>query len=66
MTSVEIRDELQNLISEAEQADDPRLAAKLLHDRISALNAEGKHVPEAFRQIQNRLVKECVYASQGR
>lgn len=66
MASVEICDELQDLICEVEQADDPRLAAKLVHDRIVALDAEGKHVPDAFLLIQNRLVKECVYASQGR
>jgi hypothetical protein len=66
MASVENRDDVHHLISEVEQAEDPRLAVKLIRDRIAALNTEGKHVPEEFILIQNRFVEECVYASQGR
>jgi hypothetical protein len=66
MASVKNRDEVHILISEVEQADDPRQAVKLLRDRIAELNAEGKEVPEEFLLIENRFVDECVYASQGR
>ncbi len=66
MASVEARDEIQNLISKMEHEDDPRLAVKLLRDRIAELNAEGKDIPEEFIAIQNRFVDECIYASQGR
>ena len=66
MASLENRDDVHHFISEMEQTDDPRLAVKLLRDRIEELNAEGKDVPAEFILIQNRFVKECVYASQGR
>ena len=66
MARVENRDEVHHLISEVEHADDPRLAVKLVRDRIAELNAEGKDVPKEFILIQNRFVEECVYASQGR
>ena len=66
MATLVTRDEVQSLISQVEQEDDPRLAVKLLTDRIAELNAEGKDVPEEFIVFQNRFVKECIYASQGR
>ena len=66
MASVAARDEVQSFISKVEQEDDPRLAVKLLRDRIAELSAEGKDVPQAFIVIQNRFVDECIYASQGR
>ena len=66
MASVEARDEIQNLISKVEQEDDPRLAVKLLRDRIAELIAEGKDIPEEIIAIENRFVDECIYASQGR
>ena len=66
MAFVENRDDVDDIISEVEQADDPRLAVKLVRDRIAVLNAEGKHIPKELILIQNRFVEECVYDSQGR
>ena len=45
MASLVTRDEVQSLISQVEREEDPRLAVKLLTDRIAELNAEGKEVP---------------------
>ena len=66
MAFLENRNDVHHFISEVEQTDDPRLAVKLLRERIEVLNAEGKDVPEEFILFQNRFVEECVYASQGR
>lgn len=66
MASVKAQSDVQVLMSELEQTDDPRLAVKLLRERIDQLSAEGKDIPEAYILLQNRLVNECVYASQGR
>ena len=66
MTLEQKREEIRALVTKIEQEDDPRLAVKIIRQRIAELNNIGEDVPEEFIWMQNRLVDECIYASQGR
>lgn len=66
MTLEQKREEIRALVTKVEQEDDPRMAVKLIRQRIAELNNIGEDVPEEFIWMQNRLVDECIYASQGR
>ena len=57
---------IREIVTKAEQEDDPRLAVKLIRQKIAELNNSGKDVPEELIWIQNRYVDECIYESQGR
>ena len=66
MTSDQMRKEIRALVTRAEQAGDPRLAVKLIKQRIAELNDSGEEVPAELIWIENRYLNECIYASQGR
>ena len=66
MTSDQMRKEVQAIVTKAEQVEDPRLAVKLIRQRIAELNDSGEGAPEELIWIQNRFVDECIYTSQGR
>jgi hypothetical protein len=66
MTSDQMGKEDQAIVTKAEQAEDPRLALKLIRQRIAELNDRGEEVPEELIRIKNRYADECIYASQGR
>ncbi|MGI9423104.1 MAG: hypothetical protein ACR2PA_07920 [Hyphomicrobiaceae bacterium] len=66
MTLEQKREEIRALATKIEQEDDPRSAVKIIRQRIAELNNIGEDVPEEFIWMQNRLVDECIYASQGR
>lgn len=66
MTSDQIRQEIRSLVAKAEMVDDPRLAVKIIRQRIAELTDNGQDVPQELIRVENHYVHDCICESQGR
>ena len=66
MTSEQKRQQINVLIKEAEEQDDPRAVIQLIRNKITELNNLGEEIPEELIWMQKRYTNECIYASQNR
>lgn len=66
MSPGELNSEMRKLARVIETEDDPRYAISQVRARIQAIKAQGEMVPAEMVRLEQRLVGECIAASQGR
>ncbi|MCB1512241.1 MAG: hypothetical protein KDJ36_15180 [Hyphomicrobiaceae bacterium] len=66
MSPSELSSEIRHLARVIGDAEDPRQAIRTVRDRVQAIKAQGRSVPAEIKQIEKRLMDECIAASQGR
>jgi hypothetical protein len=64
--SSQMQGEIAQLNIELEQTDDPREGYAKVQAKIRRYRQEGIKVPDDLALIEERLVAECMAASQGR
>ncbi len=57
---------IDDVISELEAGEDPRVAIARLNKRIVAYQSAGHDVPAGLMRLSKMLAHECVMQSQGR
>lgn len=66
MSPSELSNEIRQLARTIGETEDPRQAIRTVRDRVQAIKAQGRSVPSEIKQIEMRLMDECIAASQGR
>jgi hypothetical protein len=66
VSSHQMQAEIAELNGRIADMEDPRECFAMVRERIEAYRSSGRDVPEDLAQIEKRLHKECMFASQGR
>lgn len=64
--SHQMQSEIAQITGEIESLDDPRECYALVLERIRDYRQSGEAVPEELARLEQRLMRECIAASQGR
>lgn len=64
--SEQMQAEIAQISGAMDRFDDPRESYRVVVERIREYRNSGAAVPEELTQMERRLMRECIAASQGR